>query len=196
LIALLVASGLACRKASPPPSSPTLTSPRSVEAATVQAKLPPAEPLCRGRTRCSVAERRPATVPDAGTIVIVRIDAPVDAATDEDRCRRREYWLSRPAGELLLALDCEEQWGADNAGPASLRVTDNLATFHYVEFLADDACETVDASIRLPQGRIESHARHVGKVVNEKCRASRKLATPSAPGTGAADDPVLVLHRP
>jgi hypothetical protein len=99
-------------------------------------------------------------------------------------------------GRLSFFAQLPRARGAENTGPASLSLTENLATFRYVEFLADDACENVEASIRLPQGRIESHARHLGKVANDQCRASRKLATLSTPGIGAADDPVLVLHRP
>ena len=128
--------------------------------------------------------------------VIVRLAAPVDAATDEDRCERREYWLARPAGDLLLAVDCEAQWGAENAGPASLSLAGNLATFRYVEFLADNTCEIVEATLRLPEGRISTHTRHFGTVVGNQCRASRKVAPIPAPGCGTPDNPVLVLHRP
>ena len=161
-----------------------------------EAKTARVEPLCHDRPRCSVADRRPAGSPDAGDVVVVRIVAPVDAATDEDRCDRREYWLARPAGDLLLAADCEAQWGAENAGPASLSVAGNLATFRYVEFLADDACEIVEATLRLPQGRISTHTRHFGTVAGNQCRASRKVAPIPAPGSGTPDNPVLVLHRP
>jgi hypothetical protein len=128
--------------------------------------------------------------------VIVRLAAPADAADDADRCYRREYWLSRPAGDVLLAVDCEEQWGAENRGPATLSVAGDLATFHYVEFLANDACEVVSATLRLPQGRIETHTRHWGTVVRNQCRPSRKVAPLPATGSGDLAHPVLVLHRP
>ena len=72
----------------------------------------------------------------------------------------------------------------------------NLATFRYVEFLADDACEIVEATLRLPEGRISTHTRHFGTVVGNQCRPSRKVAPIPAPGSGTPDNPVLVLHRP
>lgn len=158
--------------------------------------IAPTDPLCHGRPRCSVADRRPVGSPDVSEIVVVRLAAPLDAASDEEHCDRREYWLSRPAGDLLLALDCEAQWGADNAGPASLTVLGTLATFHYVEFLSNDACEIVDAALQLPQGRIQAHARHFGKVVGDACRPSRKGGPIPSPGPGSLDHPILVLHRP
>jgi hypothetical protein len=93
-------------------------------------------------------------------------------------------------------VDCEAQWGAENAGPASITMSGTLASFHYVEFLANDACEIVDAALRLPQGRIETHTRRLGKVVADTCRPSRKGTPIPEPGSGAIDHPVLVLHRP
>jgi hypothetical protein len=200
----VVVSLPACRKpaALAPPVSPAPTSPRQEArekvdlAPKAEAKIAPTDPLCHGRPRCSVADRRSVGDPDAGTVVTVRLAHPADAANDEDRCDRREYWLSRPAGDLLLAVDCEAQWGAENTGPASLTVAGNLAKFRYVEFLANDACEIVDAALRLPQGRIEAHTRHWGTVVGNQCRPSRKVAPIPAPGSGTLDHPVLVLHRP
>jgi hypothetical protein len=58
------------------------------------------------------------------------------------------------------------------------------------------ACETVDATVQLPDGRIESHTRHWGTVVGSGGRPSRKVAPIPAPGSGVLDHPVLVLHRP
>jgi hypothetical protein len=156
----------------------------------------PADPLCHGRPRCSIADRRPAGNPDAGHVVVVRLAAPVEATANEDRCDRREYWLSRPAGDRLLAVDCEVQWGAEHAGPASLSVAGNLATFRYVEFLANDACEIVNATLRLPQARIESHSRHWGTVAGNQCRPSGKAVPLPTSGSGTLGHPVLVLHRP
>lgn len=197
VIALSVAaSWLACRKASAPPRPTLSSSAPAPKASTADAKTARVDPLCRGRPRCSVSERRPAGNSDAGEVVIVRLAAAVDAATDEERCERREYWLERPAGDLLLAVDCAAQWGAENAGPASLSLAGNTATFRYVEFLADDACEIVEATLRLPQGRIGTHTRHFGTVVGNQCRPSRKVAPVPAPGCGTPDSPVLVLHRP
>jgi hypothetical protein len=177
-----------CREATPP-ARPAAKPPRS------QAKAAAPDPLCHGRPRCSVVDRR-AAGPAAGSVVIVRLAAAANAPTDEERCDRREYWLTRPAGNLLLAVDCEAQWGADNAGPASLSVTGDLARFRYVELMANDDCETVEASIRLPEARIDAQVRRRGKVVRDQCRASRTTMPSPAPGSGAADDPLLVLHRP
>jgi len=205
LIALAVVLSLhACRKTpTPAPSvSPTSTSRREEakepvhEAQKDAARIAREYSLCHGRPRCSVGDRLPAGNPDGGQVVVVRLAAPADAADDESRCNRREYWLAQSDGALLLAADCESQWGAENAGPATITVSGTLASFHYVEFLADDACEIVDATLRLPQGRIESHARHFGKVVGNACRPSRKVAPVPAPSPGTLELPVLVLHRP
>ena len=152
--------------------------------------------LCHGRPRCSVSDRLPAGNPDAGHVVVVRLAAPADAKDDEARCDRREYWLTRSEGDLLLTEDCESQWGAENAGPATITVSGAFVTFHYVEFLANDECEIVDATLRLPQGRTETHVRHLGKVVGNTCRPSRKGAPIPVPGSGMLDHPILVLHRP
>jgi hypothetical protein len=195
-----VVSSLGCRKpyASPSSMSSTSTSRQAMVDGALggEPTISRIDPLCHERPRCSIADRRPAGSPGASDVVVVRLAAPTDAATDEDRCDRREYWLSRPTGELLLAVDCEEQWGADNAGPASLTVAGTLATFHYVEFLSNDACEIVDASVRLPQGRIEAHTRRLGRVVDNVCRPSRKGAFIPGPGSGTLHHPLLVLHRP
>jgi hypothetical protein len=128
--------------------------------------------------------------------VVVRLAAPADAKDDEARCDRREYWLTRSEGDLLLTEDCESQWGAENAGPATITVSGAFVTFHYVEFLANDECEIVDATLRLLQGRTETHVRHLGKVVGNTCRPSRKGAPIPVPGSGMLDHPILVLHRP
>jgi hypothetical protein len=197
LIALsLAVSWLGCRKTSTSPALTPVVPVAAGEAARAQAVAAPAAPLCRQRPRCSVTDRRPVGTSGAGGIVTVRLAASVDAATDEDRCDRREYWLTRPTGDVLLAVDCERQWGADNPGPASLTITADLAMFRYVEFLADDACETVEAGVRIPEGRVESHRRHWGKVVGNQCRPARKAAPVPAAGTGDPDSPLLVLHRP
>jgi hypothetical protein len=205
VITLAVLGSLpACRK--PSATAPSVSSPSTSLRLEVQdkvdtapkaeVKIAPADPLCHSRPRCSVTDRLPAGNTDAGQVLVVRLAAAAGAADDEARCDRREYWLSRAGGDLLLAMDCEEQWGAESAGPASISVSGTLATFHCVEFLADDACEIVDAALRLPQGRIESHTRHLGKVVVNACRPSRKNAPIPAPGSGKLDDPILVLQRP
>jgi hypothetical protein len=185
----------ACRKPGPAGSS-AVQRPAPLDAAIASPGATATSPLCHGRPRCQVADRRPAGNPEAGQVVVVRLAAPPDAGSDEDHCDRREYWLTRPAGDLLLAVDCETQWGAENAGPASLRLAEDRATFHYVEFLANDACELVDATLRLPQGRIETHTRRWGEVVGNRCRPTQRPAPLPPPGTGTLDHPVLVLHRP
>lgn len=194
-------SSFSCRKPYASSLSMPSTSP-SQEQVTVDAALPGdatvlrMDRLCHGRLRCSVSDRSPGGRTEAGDVVVVRLAAPADAATDEDRCDRREYWLSRPTRDLLLAVDCETQWGADNPGPASLTVSGTLAVFHYVEFLSGDACELVDASVRLPHGRIDAHTRYFGSVDGNTCRPSRKRAPVPASGLGTLDHPILVLHRP
>jgi hypothetical protein len=196
MIALALAtSWTACRKIPEPPASLPPASTRSTQAPKPETKVAPADLLCRGRPRCSVVNRLPIGSEGACTLLTLRLAAPADAAADQDRCNRREYWLSRPAGDVLLAVDCEAQWGADNAGPALLSVTGNLATFRYVEFLANDACELVEATVRLPEARIEAQTRHFGTVVRDQCRGLRKPAPVVPPGTGKADSPLVVLHR-
>jgi len=191
----------ACRRASAPTQAVSSTS-ISLGLGTVdvapkrELTVAPTDPLCHGRPLCSVTDRLLAGSPDAGYVAIVWLAALVDAAVDEDRCDRREYWLTRPAGDLLLAVDCKEQWGAENAAPAKVTLSGTLAKFHYVEFLANDSCEIVDAALRLPQGRIEAHTRHWGTVVGSSCRPSRKGAPIPALGSGTLDHPILVLHRP
>lgn len=195
-----VASSSACRKPFPSPAHMPSTSTSRQQATTDEgskgdSRIAPIDPLCHGRPRCTIAERRPAGAADTGDVVVVRLAASADATTDEGRCDRREYWLSRPTGDLLLAVDCESQWGADNAGPAFVTVAGTLARFHYVEFMSSDVCEVVDASVRLPQGRIEAQTRHFGTVASDACRPTRKAPIP-APGLGTLDHPILFLHRP
>lgn len=93
-----------CKRASVPtlPAAPFMVRhPVAVDAlAKREPAVVPPEPLCHGRPRCSMVERLPARDPEAGSIVVVRLAAPPNAASDEEHCNRREYWLSRPVGDL------------------------------------------------------------------------------------------------
>jgi hypothetical protein len=94
--------------------------------------------LCFGRDRCTVGRHR--TAGDGRIVVDVRIGHRLDAAEDADRCDRREYWLVTSSTPRLIAADCEEQWGADNPGPADTSVSGNKMTVRYIEYGANDTC--------------------------------------------------------
>jgi hypothetical protein len=151
--------------------------------------------LCRGRAGCAIVRHRPVPKsPKHLEIIDVRIAHRPDAAADEDRCDRREYWLLRPEGPALLATDCEEQWGADNPGPAVIQVSAREARFKYVEFQSSDGCETVDATVQLDPLVIKRQLRRQGTTRGNAC-VPKGRASPVAQGDGSPDHPVLVLHR-
>jgi hypothetical protein len=72
-----------------------------------------AAPLSEGRAGCRVLQTREveARPGDALQVIELGFRHPTDAGDDVARCDLREYWLVRPSGKKVLAIDCEEQWG-------------------------------------------------------------------------------------
>lgn len=125
----------------------------------------------------------------------MRVAHAPDASTDEEHCDRREYWLSRPSGELLVAVDCETQWGADSAGPATIKGDGKKLRVSYTELQSNDNCEIYAATVDVVGPRpVEAQSRVVGTVVKDSCRPG-KQATVDPPGDGSAAHPLLTLHR-
>ena len=151
--------------------------------------------LCRARTRCSVSRQ---SIPEAPGVdlVTVRLAHAPDASTDEEHCDRREYWLSRPTGDLLVAVDCEEQWGADNAGPATVKVKGKRLNVSYTELQSSDQCETYSAAVDVVGPKlVESQSRVGGAMVKNVCHPGKESAPISPVGDGSAAHPLLTLHR-
>lgn len=148
--------------------------------------------LCGDRASCVVLRRRP--VSNGLRVVDLRI---ADTAKSEDeQCDRREYWLVREAGPLLLAADCEKQWGADSQGPATTRVKGSTFVLRYVEYQADDRCEIFEAEVDLTTARIRTRSRTDGTVVRDQCKAGRRREDHASVGSGGRSNPLLTLHRP
>jgi hypothetical protein len=152
--------------------------------------------LCAGRPRCQLLNRQAIASLPGSALVTVRIAEPANAESDEDHCARREYWLVRAAGNLLLSADCEAQWGADNPGPAQVSLVEGRLNLRYVEFQANDNCEIVEGSIDLSSATVERHDRQDGVVVHDQCepRGPSTLPKPEN-GDGTASRPLLMLHR-
>lgn len=126
----------------------------------------------------------------------VRIAHAPDASADEDRCDLREYWAVRPSGNVLLATDCEVQWGADNAGPATVTVRGTEVDVLYVEMQSSDRCERYAATISLEPGKpTATESRTIGTVEHNVCRVAREAAPIVPLGDGSPGHPLLTLHR-
>lgn len=188
--------GLGCNRAREPSAGqPAPTTPSALDAARPEISRPDIrDALCHGRSGCVVIRSRPVGVSNSYTVVDLRLAHTADAAADEDRCDRREYWLVRPEGPVLLAADCEAQWGADDPGPATTSIEGDHLDINYVEFQSSDGCEMVDARIRLLPLRVERQERRQGTTRRDACRASKPVPSPPG-GDGSADHPLLVLHR-
>jgi hypothetical protein len=128
------------------------------------------------------------------TVVDLRIAHAPDAGSDEDRCDRREYWVVSGRQTVLVAADCEAQWGADNAGPATTTVIGDRLEVHYVEFQSSDGCETVEAQISLSPPHVDRQERRRGTTRQDHCRATKPAPSPPG-GDGSPDHPLVVLHR-
>ena len=130
------------------------------------------------------------------SLVEVRIAHTPDASADEDRCDRREYWVSRPGGSTLVAVDCETQWGADNPGPAEVKLQGAQLDVRYVEFQSSDRCESYAATVSLSGPKLTAvQSRTVGNVKKNACRIGKESALIDPLGDGSADHPLLTLHR-
>jgi hypothetical protein len=96
--------------------------------------------------------------------------------------------------QLLLATDCEEQWGAENAGPADTAIVGHTFRVSYLEHLSNDDCEVLLAEVELPSGRVTKKDRAIGNASGTTCVSMQPFPGPPA-GNGTADHPVLVVHR-
>jgi len=126
--------------------------------------------------------------------VDLRIAHRPDATEDADRCNRREYWFVARGRQVLLAADCEEQWGADNAGPAQTAIDGHVFRVHYVEFQSSDGCEVVGAEIELAGLGVTKRTRLTGTASGNACGSTTPMADPTG-GDGSPNRPLLVLHR-
>jgi hypothetical protein len=181
--ALLIALGtaaLAGCASTTSPAAATLPAPRAIE------------PLCAGRERCVVTRRRAA----GGVRVVadVRIAHRPHATEDADHCDRREYWLIDGSKTRLIAVDCEQQWGADNPGPADTSVAGDKMVIRYVEYGANDTCATYDGVVDTASFRIESERWMTGDVEHSKCVNQRPSQDHTEPGDGSSMRPLVTLH--
>jgi hypothetical protein len=117
-----------------------------------------------------------------------------DAESDDERCRRREYWLERASGNVLLAADCTAQWGAGSQGPAQVTLTGARLEVRYIEFQAGDRCETLSAVINLISAHIERQERQAGWVARGRCNSKEPVPDVPPLGDGSLGHPLLVLH--
>jgi hypothetical protein len=155
-------------------------------------RAPSAPNLCRYRPRCTLT---PIGSVGTGSQLLRAELLPAPApSSDEERCQRREVWLARAAGSVLLLADCAEQWGADSQGPAQLVLQASRLFVQYEEFQSNDACERLEASIDLGTLALEQQ-RWRGVVASERCRAEQALSEVPLAGDGSAEQPLLVLHR-
>ena len=150
--------------------------------------------LCAERLRCTVGAPQPIEGLENALLRGTEIAPPPDAGSDEEHCRRREYWLERPTGNVLLVADCEAQWGADSQGPAQVTLAGARLEVRYVEFQAGDRCETLNAVINLVSAQIERQERTTGLVSRDQCNSKQSMPDFPPPGDGSVAHPLLVLH--
>lgn len=127
-------------------------------------------------------------------MVDIRIGHPPDAHEDQDRCDRREYWLVGPASRRLVAVDCEEQWGADSQGPADTVVTGTKLSVRYVEHGSSDTCGIYAGTVDLVTFQIESERRLSGEALGHDCVNQRIDTTAVPPGDGSPGRPLVTLR--
>jgi len=157
--------------------------------------MPSGPDLCRGRARCVVAKRQLVGGVADTSLVEVRIAHTPDASADEDRCDRSEYWVSRSNGSTLVAADCETQWGADNPGPAEVKLQGAQLDVRYVEFQSSDRCESYAATVSLTGPKLTAvQSRIVCNVKKNTCRVGKESAPIDPLGDGSADHPLLTLY--
>jgi hypothetical protein len=152
--------------------------------------------LCCGRARCEVTNRRPVEGAAGVRLVDLRIAHAPSAAEDVERCDRREYWLRRQDRDLLVAFDCEAQWGAGNLGPAETRVEGTRLHVFYREFEASDQCEEYEAVVDLASNAVEKRTRWDGVSARNHCQRQNELSENEPIGDGTIERPLLTLHRP
>ena len=190
LAVMLAGCSLAsCRRSSsargPAASSGSIASDSGVGGAIAQ---------CGSRPRCAIYRRQPVVGVGSLEVLVLRLAQAPDAGSDEDRCDQREYWLVRPQKSVLLARDCERQWGADNPGPAETHVDGTRLSVKYVEFQSSDGCEVYEATVQLFPLAIEKQARWQGTVRGDRCEQRKRIDRLPPAGDGSITSPVLVLH--
>ncbi len=95
-----------------------------------------------------------------------------------------------------MAVDCETQWGADNPGPAQVKLQGPQLEVHYVEFQSSDRCESYAATVSLTGPKFTTvQSRTVGSVKKDACRAGKEPVPVDPLGQGSAGHPLLTLHR-
>lgn len=94
-----------------------------------------------------------------------------------------------------MAADCDVQWGADNAGPAEVRVTGAVIEVRYVEFQANDRCEYYTATVDVGGAKILTQNRLVGAVSKNTCMPAQERVPLPPAGDGSPGHPLVPLHR-
>jgi len=190
---VVVALALLVGCKSPPPPAPAAPLPPTPAAITAAPRPAPPD-HCAGRARCSISRHAVEGAPGV-SLVTVRIAHAPEAKTDEEHCDRREYWLSRSSGDILVAADCEAQWGADNPGPAMVKVDGKKLRVSYTELQSSDGCEVYAAVVDVAGPRlVEAQSRVAGTVVKDACKPGKPAAVDPV-GDGSASHPLLTLHR-
>jgi hypothetical protein len=163
----------------------------------VAKNAPPSAPdLCQGRSRCAITGRVLVTAVPGSALVTVRIAHAPLADADEARCDRREFWVSRPAGDFVIATDCEVQWGADNPGPVAVQLRGTELDVRYVEYKSSDRCESYGATVSLAGPKITAvQSRKEGTIEKDVCRPGKQPEPADPLGDGSAAHPLLTPHR-
>lgn len=151
--------------------------------------------LCASRPRCGVDRRTPVAGTGSAELWVLRLAHAPDAGSDEDRCDQREYWLLQSQKTLLLARDCERQWGADNPGPAETRIEGTRFFVKYAEFQSSDGCEVCEATVQLSPLSIEKYVRWKGTPKGDHCEQQKRKDRLAPAGDGSMGHPLLVLHQ-
>ena len=175
--------------------SPKRSSPDPVEASAPRSTPVSVRDLCWHRPRCSTAKRQPAVGVVGTEFVVIQVAPAPDASADQERCKRREYWLSGASGDLLIAADCDVQWGADNTGPAEVRMNGSRIEIRYIEYQSNDRCESYTATVDVVGPTIVSQNRLAGAVSRDTCVPTQKRLPLPPAGDGALGHPLLTLHR-
>jgi hypothetical protein len=189
--AILVASWGGCRSKSGAETAAIAVSAKTVPGPDSHTS---ASTLCQARPRCDIYRRQSVGAAPL-ELLSLRIAHAPDATSDEARCDQREYWLVRPEKSVLLARDCERQWGADNPGPADTHVDGTRLSVKYVEFQSSDNCEIYEATLQLSPLAIEKQARWQGTVQGERCQPQKRDDQFPPAGDGSIAHPLLVLHK-
>ena len=93
-----------------------------------------------------------------------------------------------------MAVDCQEQRSAEDAGEAKTSVAGEDFVVEYVEYQASDQCEQYKARLDLKSLQVLSHARWEGESVGDRCVPKKEVSKLARPGDGARGRPILRLH--